>query len=107
MLNNGAKVKIGIGRSRREAGERANIAEGIKGFGALSLVVFELANGLYAYNIPSEFTRTLINLIENEKAKLIGVFAFVFIFVYLMSVLGLGMYSFIVVILALAYAFIA
>ena len=59
ILNNGAKVKIGIGRSRREAGERANIAESIHGFGALSLVIFDLANGLYGYYIPSDFTRTL------------------------------------------------
>ena len=66
-----------------------------------------MANGLYAYNIPSEFTRTLINLVENEKAKLIGVFAFVFIFAYLMSILGLGMFSFVGVLLALLYAFIA
>ena len=106
-LDNGAKIRAGIGRSRREAGERAQLVDDVNSTSPLSLVVFELANGLYAYNIPSEFTRTLINLIENEKAKLIGVFAFVFIFVYLMSVLGLGMYSFIVVILALAYAFIA
>ena len=73
----------------------------------LSLVVFELAKGLYAYNIPSEFTRTVINLVENEKPNLIGVFAFVFIFAYLMSILGLGVFSFIGVILALGYAFIA
>ena len=73
----------------------------------LSLVVFELANGLYAYNIPSEFSRTLINLIENEKAKLIGVFLFVFIFVYVMSILGLGIFGFVGIILALVYAFIA
>ena len=67
---------------------------------------FELANGLYAYNIPSEFTRTLINLIENEKPKLIGVFAFVFIFAYVMAILGLGMFSIFGVVLALVYAFI-
>ena len=73
----------------------------------MSLVIFELANGLYAYNIPSEFTRTLINLIENEKAKLIGVFAFVFIFAYVLSVIGLGVFSFVGVIFALVYAFIA
>ena len=73
----------------------------------LSLVVFDLANGLYAYNIPSEFSRTLINLVENEKPKLIGVFIFVFIFVYVMSILGLGMFSFVGVILALIYAFFA
>ena len=73
----------------------------------LSLVVFELANGLYAYNIPSEFSRTLINLIENEKAKLIGIFAFVFIFVYILSVLGLGMFGFVAIIIALVYAFVS
>lgn len=106
-LENGAKIRAGIGRSRREAGERAQLVDDLKSTSPLSLVVFELANGLYAYNIPSEFTRTLINLVENEKAKLIGVFAFVFIFAYLMSVLGLGIYSFVGVIIALAYAFIA
>ena len=106
-LNNGAKIRAGIGRSRREAGERAQMVDDIDALAPLSLVIFELANGLYAYNIPSEFTRTLINLIENEKAKLIGVFAFVFIFTYLLAVLGLGMYSFVVIILVVAYAFLA
>jgi hypothetical protein len=106
-LDNGAKIRAGIGRSRREAGERAQIVDDLDSAAPLSLVVFELANGLYAYNIPSEFTRTLINLVENEKPKLIGVFIFVFLFAYIMSILGLGVFSFIGVILALAYAFIA
>ncbi|WP_405293644.1 hypothetical protein [Methanobrevibacter sp.] len=106
-LDNGAKIRAGIGRSRREAGERAQLVDDLNSTAPLSLVVFELANGLYAYNIPTEFTRTLINLVENEKPKLIGVFAFVFIFAYLMSILGLGMFSFIGVILALVYAVIA
>ncbi len=106
-LNNGAKIRAGIGRSRREAGERAQLVDSLESTSPLSLVVFDLANGLYAYNIPSEFTRTLINLIENEKAKLIGVFAFVFIITYLLAVLGLGMYSFVVIILVVAYAFLA
>lgn len=105
-LDNGAKIRAGIGRSRREAGERAQLVDNLKSTSPLSLVVFELANGLYAYNIPSEFTRTLINLVENEKPKLIGVFAFVFIFVYLMSILGLGMFGFVGIILALVYAFV-
>ena len=106
-LDNGAKIRAGIGRSRREAGERAQMVDDIDAAAPLSLVIFELANGLYAYNIPSEFTRTLINLVENEKPKLIGVFAFVFIFAYLMSIVGLGMFSFIGVILALVYALVA
>ena len=105
-LDNGAKIRAGIGRSRREAGERAQLVDDLKSTSPLSLVVFELANGLYAYNIPSEFTRTLINLVENEKPKLIGVFAFVFIFVYLMYILGLGLFGFVGVILALVYAFV-
>ncbi len=106
-LDNGAKIRAGVGRSRREAGERAQLVDDLGSTSPLSLVVFELANGLYAYNIPSEFIRTLINLIENEKSKLIGVFAFVFIFAYVLSILGLGMFSFVGVLLALAYAFIA
>ena len=103
-LDNGAKIRAGIGRSRREAGERAQMVDDFESIRPLSLVVFELANGLYAYNIPTDFARTLINLIDNEKPKLIGVFAFVFIIVYVMSILGLGIYSFIGVILALIYA---
>ena len=106
-LDNGAKIRAGVGRSRREAGERAQLVDSLDSTSPLSLVIFELANGLYAYNIPSEFTRTLINLVENEKPKLIGVFAFVFIFAYLMSILGLGMFSFVGVILALVYAAVA
>ncbi|MBR4448118.1 hypothetical protein [Methanobrevibacter sp.] len=106
-LDNGAKIRAGIGRSRREAGERAQIVDDLESAAPLSLVVFELANGLYAYNIPSEFTRTLINLVENEKPKLIGVFIFVFLFAYLMSILGLGIFSFIGVILALVYALVS
>ena len=105
-LDNGAKIRAGVGRSRREAGERAQLVDDLNSTSPLSLVVFELANGLYAYNIPTEFSRTLINLVENEKPRLIGVFAFVFIFVYLMYILGLGIFGFIGVILALIYALI-
>ena len=67
-LDNGAKIRAGIGRSRREAGERAQLVDDLTSTSPLSLVVFELANGLYAYNIPSEFTRTLINLIYTLSA---------------------------------------
>ncbi len=106
-LDNGAKIRAGIGKTRREAGERAQLVDSISSVSPLSLVVFELANGLYAYNVPSEFTRTLINLFENEKQKLIGIFAFVFIITYLLCVLGLGIFSFVTIIFVLIYAFIA
>ncbi len=106
-LDNDAKIRAGVGRSRREAGERAQMVDSLNSTSPLSLVVFELANGLYAYNVPSEFTRTLINLFENEKQKLIGVFAFVFIITYLLCVIGLGAFSFVTIIIALLYAFFA
>ena len=103
ILNNGAKVKIGIGRSRREAGERANIAEGIKGFGALSLVVFDLANGLYAYNIPSDFTRTFIDILTNKKGKMITAFLVMFILSYFLAIMGMGIYGLLLLIIVVAY----
>ena len=105
-LDNGAKIRAGIGRSRREAGERAQMVDNLDTIKPLSLIIFELANGLYAYNIPSEFTRTLINLVENEKSTLIGVFAFVFIFVFLLTYVGLGVFSFIIIIFVLIYALV-
>ena len=55
-------------------------------------------------DIPSEFSRTIIDLIENQKGKLIGIFAFVFIFVYVLSIFGLGMFGFVGIVLALIYA---
>ena len=47
-LDNGAKIRAGVGRSRREAGERAQLVDDLPSTSPLSLVVFELANGLYA-----------------------------------------------------------
>ena len=101
IMNNGANVKIGIGKSRREAGERASIAEGIKGFGPLSLVVFDLANGLYAYYIPSDFTRTVLDLLLGQ---LITVFAVVFILAYFLAICGLGIYAILILLIVVAYA---
>ncbi len=103
---NGAKIRAGIGKSRREAGKRAQLVDNFKSTNPLSLVIFELANGLYAYNVPSEFSRTLINLLNNEKAKLLGVFVFVFLLSYLLSIFGFGVYSFVAIIIALLYALV-
>ena len=106
-LDNGAKIRAGVGRSRREAGERAQLVDSINSASPLSLVVFELANGLYAYNVPTEFFRTLIDLIENRKGELFTVFFFVFLIAYILSVIGLGEFSFVAIIFALIYAVIS
>ena len=104
ILNNGAKIRAGIGKSRREAGERAQLADEIKITNPLSLVIFEMANGLYAYYVPSEFFRTVLNLLLDKKSKLIEIFLLVFVVVYFMTILGYWEYSLIVVILAAIYA---
>jgi len=107
ILNNGAKIRAGIGKSRREAGERAQLADDIRITSPLSLVIFEMANGLYAYYVPSEFFRTVLNFLLNKKAKLFGIFLLVFIVVYFMTILGYWEYSFIIVILAAIYSLIS
>ncbi len=50
------------------------------------------------------FFRTVINLLLNKRAKLIGIFILVFILVYFMTILGYWEYSFVIVILAALYA---
>ena len=107
ILNNGAKIRAGIGKSRRKAGERAQIADEIKISDRLSLVIFDLANGIYAYYIPSEFFRTVSNLLLNERSKLIGIFIFVFLFVYLMIIIGYWEYGFIGIVLVTVYALVS
>ena len=107
LLDNGAKVKIGIGTSRREAGERANIAEQIKTkFGSsLSLVVFDLANGLYAYNIPSDYISTIMDLFFNHKAKLFGLFILVFFVCFFLFLFHLGFLGLFVILIVMLYAY--
>lgn len=87
-LNNNGKIRAGVGQTRREAGEKAQISDEITGGSPLSLVNFELANGTYGYYIPSEFTRTILNFMLNKKGKMIGIFLFVFIISYMATILG-------------------
>ncbi|MDR2830124.1 MAG: hypothetical protein LBB45_03655 [Methanobrevibacter sp.] len=86
-LNNKTKIRAGIGRTRHEAGERAQLADKVTTT-PLSLVNFELADGGYAYYIPSEFTRATLNFIMDKKAKMFIIFLFVFIISYFFAILG-------------------
>lgn len=113
-LNNRARLRIGIGKSRREAGERAQMADNIKIWNNSPVMVFDLADGVYAYYIPSEFTRTVVGFLYDKTGQVI----FIFIFVFLLTLIGwnlmgrsLGGYvlggwelGFIGIILALLYA---
>jgi len=83
-LNNGARLRIGIGKSRREAGERAQMADNIKIWNNSPVIVFDLADGIYAYYVPSEFTRTVVGFLSEKTSQVI----FIFIFVFIMTFIG-------------------
>ncbi|MCD7781727.1 MAG: hypothetical protein LUG89_03400 [Methanosphaera sp.] len=78
-FNNNLNLRIGIGNSRREAGENAHITDSIKIREDTPVMVFEIANGTYAYYIPSEMTRSTINYLTGNTLTLAGVFIFIFL----------------------------
>ena len=106
-LNNNVKIRSGIGKSRREAGERAQLADNINSYSPLSLVVFEMANGVYAYNVPSEFLRTTIDLLANHKLKLFGIFLIVFTISYFATLLGYPWFGIVALLIAGIYALLS
>ncbi len=83
-LNKGARLRIGVGKSRREAGERAQMADNIKIWNNSPVMVFDLADGIYAYYVPSEFTRTVVEFLSEKTGHVI----FIFIFVFLLTLIG-------------------
>jgi hypothetical protein len=103
-LNNGVRLRVGIGKSRREAGERAQMADGIKVWNNNPVMVFEMADGIYSYYIPSEFTRTILDFLLERKSKIIVIFAFVFIATLVGWSVGQPLFGVVSVILALIYA---
>ncbi len=103
-LNNGIRLRIGIGKSRREAGERAQMADGIKIWNKSPVMVFDLANGIYAYYIPSEFTRAVVDFLAEKTGRLVFIFIFVFIVTLIGWNLGYWELGVIAIVLALLYA---
>ena len=103
-LNNGVRLRIGVGRSRREAGERAQMADTIKIWNKSPVMVFDLANGVYAYYIPSEFTRAVVDFLAEKTGRIIFIFIFVFILTLIGWDLGYWELGVLVIILALLYA---
>ena len=106
-LNNGVRLRVGIGKSRREAGERAQMADGIKIWNNNPVMVFDLADGIYSYYIPSEFTRTILDFLLDKKGKIVIIFVFVFIATLVGWNVGQPLFGVVAVILALIYALTA
>ena len=103
-LNNGVRLRIGVGKSRREAGERAQMADTIKIWNKSPVMVFDLANGIYAYYIPSEFTRAVVDFLAEKTGRIIFIFIFVFILTLIGWDLGYWELGVLGIILALLYA---
>lgn len=103
-LNNGARLRLGIGKSRREAGERAQIADKIKIWNNSPVMVFDLADGVYAYYIPSEFTRAVLEFVSEKTSRVVIIFVFVFIVTLIGWNLGHWEFGIIAIVLALLYA---
>lgn len=104
-LNNGARLRLGIGKSRREAGERAQIADRIKIWNNSPVMVFDLADGIYAYYVPSQFTRAVVEFITQKTGRLIFIFIFVFIVTLIGWYVGYWEFGVVAIILALLYAY--
>lgn len=103
-LNNGAKIRVGIGKSRREAGERAQMADDINFWNPSSLIIFDLADGIYGYFIPSEFARSIMDFAVHKKTKAFLIFAMVFIATFVGWNIGYWQFGLVAIFLAVLYA---
>ena len=103
-LNNGAKIRAGIGKSRREAGERAQLADGIKLWNPSSLIVFDVADGIYGYFVPSEFARSIMDFVSHKKTQAFLIFLLVFISTFIGWNVGYWEFGLVAIFLAVLYA---
>ncbi len=106
-LNNGVRLRIGVGKSRREAGERAQMADSIKIWNNNPVMVFDLADGIYSYYIPSEFTRTVLDFVIERKSKMVIIFILVFVSTIIGWNVGHPEFGLISMVLAVIYALTA
>ena len=106
-LNNGLRLRVGVGKSRREAGERAQMADNIKIWNNNPVMVFDLADGIYSYYIPSEFTRTVLDFVIDRKSKMIIIFLLVFVVTIIGWNIGHPEFGLISIVLAVIYALTA
>jgi hypothetical protein len=103
-LNNGARLRAGIGKSRRESGERAQIADEVKIWNNSPVMVFDIADGIYAYYIPSEFTKSIMEFLMYGKFKAFLIFIFVFVATFVGWSVGYWEFGVVAIFLAIIYA---
>ncbi len=103
-MNNGAMLRAGIGKSRRESGERAQIADEVKIWNNSPVIVFNIADGIYAYYVPSEFSRSVMDFLMHGKSKALVIFIFVFIATFVGWSAGYWEFGIVAIFLAILYA---
>jgi hypothetical protein len=106
-LNNGVNLRVGIGKSRREAGERAQLADEIKIWNNNPVMVFDVADGVYAYYIPSEFTRAVSEFIQEKYFQVAVIFILVFLATFIGWNVGQWELGLVAVVLAMLYALVS
>jgi hypothetical protein len=106
-LNSGVSLRVGIGKSRREAGERAQLADEIKIWNNNPVMVFDVADGVYAYYIPSEFTRAVSEFIQEKYLQVGVIFLMVFAATFIGWNMGRWELGLVAVFLAMLYAVIS
>jgi hypothetical protein len=105
-LNNGVRLRVGIGKSRREAGERAQLADEIKIWNNNPVMVFDVADGVYAYYIPSEFTRAVSEFIQEKYFQVSLIFILVFVATFIGWNVGHWELGLVSIVLAMLYAIV-
>ncbi len=103
-LNNGLRLRVGIGKSRREAGERAQMADNIKIWNNSPVMIFDLADGIFSYYIPSEFTRSVLDFLINKKSSMALIFVFVFVATLIGWNVGYPEFGLLAIVLSVIYA---
>jgi hypothetical protein len=98
---------VGIGKSRREAGERAQLADEIKIWNNTPVMVFDVADGVYAYYIPSEFTRAVSEFIQEKYFQVAVIFILVFLATFIGWNVGQWELGLVAIVLAMLYAIVS
>ena len=67
-------------------------------------MVFDLADGIYSYYIPSEFTRSILDFLINKKSMMAVIFVFVFVATLIGWNVGYPEFGLFAIVLSVIYA---
>jgi hypothetical protein len=80
------------------------MADQIKIWNNTPVMVFDVADGVYAYYIPSEFSRSIVEYIQEKPVKVGLIFVLVFIVTFIGWNIGHWEFGVLAIILAMIYA---